>query len=600
MKRILFLLGAFFTTVVVYAQIYGFETPVNDKWLYNASSNVYYIVGISYCATPAIASYEHMGIFVPGAFMHATPNGNGTYTCTINTTATINGYTALTAPIVLPVNTPGYSAMAAPTGYSSAVATFTNEGFIYLWPGCRGKAHGAPLGVVDLKAAIRYFRYLQAVQNAVPGNANRMFSFGMSGGGAQSAILGASGNCSLFNPYLNTIGAKSDYPDNIFGSMCWCPVTSLELGDGAHEWNMGLTRNGLTTADRSISKGLASEFASYVNAIGFKHPSNGSTLSLSSTANGYFQKGSYYSYVMEVINDAIVRYNGFNGTNIPKYSTTDSSALFAFSSQYKAATKGLGAYDNYISLSTPENQLFGISGATGHFDQYLAPLINLYAPNYYPSFVSDLASTNVDSHGRTVQQRLMMYSPLFYLISNNTYYSGGGTGSSNVAPYWRIRSGIKQSDAPLNTEINLALALKNYNGVADVDFKTIWGVGHAQAEENGTANANFIQWVHSSVAAPTGLLHETSGTPSTFQLSQNKPNPFYPTTSIAFSIPETSHVTLKIYDCMGREAATLVQETKSAGNYSVLFNASSLPNGMYYCRLHAGNYAETRKLVVQK
>jgi len=209
------------TTTSGYAQIYGFETPINDKWLYNSGSNVYYIVGVVYCGTPASSTYEHMGIFVPGAYMNATPNGNGTYTCTINPTAIVNGYTALSAPIVLPINTPGYSAMAAPTGYSSNVATFTNEGFIYLWPGCRGKTHGAPLGVVDLKAAIKYYQYLQAVQNAVPGNTNYIFSFGMSGGGAQSAILGASGNSILYNAYLTSIGAKSEYTDNIFGSMCW-------------------------------------------------------------------------------------------------------------------------------------------------------------------------------------------------------------------------------------------------------------------------------------------------------------------------------------------------------------------------------------------
>ncbi len=598
MKKIVLCLAILLTTAVGYAQTYGFETPINDKWLYNSSSNVYYIVGVLYCGTPASATYEHMGIFVPGAYMNATSNGNGTYTCTINTTATVNGYTALSAPIVLPINTPGYSAMAAPTGYSSTVATFTNEGFIYLWPGCRGKTHGAPLGVTDLKAAIRYFRYLQAVQNAVPGNTNRIFSFGMSGGGAQSAILGASGNSSLYNAYITSIGAKSGYTDNIFGSMCWCPVTSLELGDGAHEWNMGLTRSGLSTPDVSISKGLAAGFATYVNAVGFKNPSTGSTLTLSSTSNEYFQTGSYYAYVIGIINNAVSRYNYYHSTNIPLYSTTDTSALYSFSSQNKVATKGLGAYDDYKTKGTPENQLFGISGIPGHFDQYLAPLINTYAPSYYPSFVADLASTNVDAHGRTVQQRLMTYSPLYYLINNATYYNGGGSSSSTVAPYWRIRSGIKQSDAPLNTEMNLALALKNYIGVMDVDFETVWGVAHVQAEDTGSANANFIQWVHRCVNAPTGILQETTETPSSFQLFQNYPNPFNPITTITFSIPKKSTVTLKVYDILGKEAATLVQETKNAGKYSVQLNASSLSSGVYYYRLNAGDYSETRKLIV--
>lgn len=600
MKKIMSCLTILLMAAGAYAQTYGFDTPINDKWLYNSASNVYYVVGILYCGNPANTTYEQMGIFVPGAYMNATSNGNGTYTCTINTTAIFNGYTALTAPIVVPVNTPGYSAMSPPTGYSSTVATFTNEGFIYLWSGCRGKNHGAPLGVTDLKAAIRYFHYLHAVQNAVPGNTERIFSFGMSGGGAQSAILGASGNCNLYNAYLTAIGAKNGYTDNIFGSMCWCPVTSLELGDGAHEWNMGLTRSGLSTADISISKGLAAVFAAYVNAVGFKNPSNGSILTLSSTSNGYFQNGSYYTYIMGVINEAISRYNSYNGTNIPLYSSTDTSALFSFVSQNKIATKGLGAYDNYISKGTPENQLFGIAGTPGHFDQYLAPLINTYAPGYYPSFVADLASTNVDAVGRTVQERVMMYSPLFYLINNTTYYYGGGSGSSTVAPFWRIRTGIKQSDAPLNTEINLALALRNYNGVNNVDFETIWGQAHVQAEDTGSANVNFIQWVKRCVAAPTGILQESAATPSSYKISQNYPNPFNPVTKINFAISKQGFVTIKVYNMLGRVVKNLVNEIKDVGSYSINFNASELSSGVYFYKMEVNGFTDVKKMVIVK
>ena len=121
------------------------SSTFNGKWQYNSSANVYYIVGLSYCSKPADATYEQMGIFVPAAFMNATANSDGTYTCTINSTATVNGYTASKAPIVVPVNTPGYSAQSPPSGYSNDVATFTSEGFIYLWPGCRGSTQGAPL-----------------------------------------------------------------------------------------------------------------------------------------------------------------------------------------------------------------------------------------------------------------------------------------------------------------------------------------------------------------------------------------------------------------------------------------------------------------------
>ncbi|MCR5691431.1 MAG: tannase, partial [Eubacterium sp.] len=89
----------------------------SSAWSYNSSSNVYYQTGISYCQSPADSSYENMGIFVPGDYMNATSNGDGTYTCTVNTSAKVGNYTASTAPMVLPVNTAGYSAMTPPSAY---------------------------------------------------------------------------------------------------------------------------------------------------------------------------------------------------------------------------------------------------------------------------------------------------------------------------------------------------------------------------------------------------------------------------------------------------------------------------------------------------
>ncbi len=476
---------------------YAYGTDITSLW--TSSSDYYYIVGLFYCSNPADESYEQMGIYVPSAYL--TKNSDGSYS--INSSGTCNGYTASTAPIVVPVNTSGYSAQSAPSGTSSTAETYTDKGFIYLWPGCRGRDHGAPLGVTDLKAAVRYYRYL-AAQGSVPGNTDLIFSFGHSGGGAQSAIFGASGNSSLYDDYLSAIGANTDYKDNIYGSMCWCPITNLDQADAAYEWNMGLSRS-VSGSDLSISKALAAEFATYVNAIGFKHPTSGTTLTLSSTSDGYYQSGSYYEYIMEVINDAVSRYNSYNSASVSSYTTTDESALSSFASSYKSATKGLGAFDDIDAKGQAENTLMGISGTAGHFDKFLADIVNDYASDYYSAFTSDLASTNVDAVGKTVETRLMMYTPLYYLMSNSTYYSGGGAGSSDVAPYWRIRSGITQGDAPLCTEANLALALYAYDGVKSVDFETIWAQGHTEAEDSGDADDNFISWVQECVSGYTGI-----------------------------------------------------------------------------------------------
>ena len=147
---------------------------------------------------------------------------------------------------------------------------YTNAGYIYLWPGCRSKSEGAPAGVTDLKAAIRYYRYLQAEQNAVPGNVNCMFSFGMSGGGAQSALLGASGNSSLYDAYLNAIGADMDYKDDVCGSQCWCPITNLDEADGAYEWNMGLNAVA-SPRQMQVSTRDWPHLLPYINSIGLKN-----------------------------------------------------------------------------------------------------------------------------------------------------------------------------------------------------------------------------------------------------------------------------------------------------------------------------------------
>ena len=85
-----------------------------------------------------------------------------------------------------------------------------------------------------------------------------------------------------------------------------------------------------------------------------------------------------------------------------------------------------------------------------------------------------------------------------------------------------------------------------------------------------------------------------------FSLMQNYPNPFNPTTNIGFQIVEKGLVKLKVYDILGREIATLVNEEKGAGNYEVEFDASSLTSGVYFYRLTASTFITTRKMILLK
>ncbi|MDP4196110.1 MAG: T9SS type A sorting domain-containing protein, partial [Bacteroidota bacterium] len=88
--------------------------------------------------------------------------------------------------------------------------------------------------------------------------------------------------------------------------------------------------------------------------------------------------------------------------------------------------------------------------------------------------------------------------------------------------------------------------------------------------------------------------------PTDYALLQNHPNPFNPTTMIRFRIPVSAFVVLKVYDLMGKEVCTLVNEEKSAGTYDVNFNASSLANGIYLYKIQAGSYVATKKLLLLK
>jgi photosystem II stability/assembly factor-like uncharacterized protein len=88
--------------------------------------------------------------------------------------------------------------------------------------------------------------------------------------------------------------------------------------------------------------------------------------------------------------------------------------------------------------------------------------------------------------------------------------------------------------------------------------------------------------------------------PKDFSLAQNYPNPFNPRTTIEYSIPTQSKVTIKVFDLLGREVATLVDEEKTAGSYMIDFNGSNLSSGIYFYRLDAGGFSETKKLILIK
>ena len=183
--------------------------------------------------------------------------------------------------------------------------------------------------------------------------------------------------------------------------------------------------------------------------------------------------------------------------------TAKVTSLAGFIKSQKNASKNVGAFDG-VDRGETENLVFGLGTSPLHFQnisrQLIAARQSVYAKlsgwkAAYAASDYTTDSKKTDTVGSDIAVRSNMYNPMYFL---SRYYRGYR--SASVAPHWRIRTGIQQGDTANTTEINLLLALQNY-GIKNVDFATVWGQGHTQAERTGNATTNFITWVEQTVAA---------------------------------------------------------------------------------------------------
>lgn len=150
--------------------------------------------------------------------------------------------------------------------------------------------------------------------------------------------------------------------------------------------------------------------------------------------------------------------------------------------------------------------------------------------------------------------------------------------ASLIATVSGITYEYKDTDISLNGNDYVYYFVKGYNG-----------------SYSGSTNIGYVQGGIYKKGLQSNEVQEL-----TYTLSQNYPNPFNPTTTISYSIPKASYVTLKVYDMLGNEINNLVREVKDAGSYSVSFNASHLASGIYFYKLQAGNYSVTKKMLLTK
>lgn len=408
----------------------------NAAWSYDSKSDVYYQTGIQYCASPAATSYENMAVYVPGGYLSGTRNDDGkTYTCKVRDSAAVGGYTSANAPVVIPIDTPGYVAQKPPTSYDAdGLSKYLEAGIVYVWPGCRGRNNGTnPDGSTFAGGAPWGVTDLKAAIRCLGYNASRI-----PGGASRVFAFGMSGS----GGQCAVVGATGD-------SELYAPY--LESIGAVFSASDGTT----------ISDAIAGAMCwCPITALG-------------------------------IADETWIRYDSAKNT-------ATITSVGAFVRHCKHASKGVGAFDA-LDCNQNENYLFGNATADSlHFDSIMASLLasekdsyatcSDYGPSYAGAYAADM--NNADDLGTRTATRQRMYNPMYFVAKRL-----GGYGKATAAEHWRIRTGIRQGDTSLTTELNLALALRANPTVSDVDFATVWDKAHTTAERRGSSTANFIAGV---------------------------------------------------------------------------------------------------------
>ena len=230
-------------------------------------------------------------------------------------------------------------------------------------------------------------------------------------------------------------------------------------------------------------------------------------------------------------------------------------------------------------LTTPYVYSLAVSPASGGTGG-----TNLFAGTYGGVFLSTNNGTSWTQTGLTVTNvRTLAVSPASggsggTNLFAGTYGAGVFLSTNNGTSWSRVDSGLT------NTWV-FALATSP-NGAGGTNL-------FAGTSDGGVWRRPLSEMITSVERLSTDL-------PTHFSLGQNYPNPFNPATVISDQLAVSSKVNLKIFDILGREVATLVNEEKPAGTYSVQWNAANMPSGVYFYRLQASDFVETKKLVLIK
>jgi hypothetical protein len=196
----------------------------------------------------------------------------------------------------------------------------------------------------------------------------------------------------------------------------------------------------------------------------------------------------------------------------------------------------------------------------------------------------------------------MWADPAFPTTTTDLLMSSFVPGDKDANTLPGFTNGVKSEDGQTARVAKVSDFIENYAQSGTKTLSLIDGlpIGALQWDDqtlnSAEAYAEVLAYYYSFFFR--GVAVETPGVVQSFTLSQNYPNPFNPSTTIKFELPKSSDVRLSVFDMLGREVQTLVNEQKQPGRYEAVFDGKNLASGVYLYRLQAGTFVQTRKLLL--
>ena len=303
----------------------------------------------------------------------------------------------------------------------------------------------------------------------------------------------------------------------------------------------------------------------------------------SDTTNVNFTLKSYgYAKASAYVGKAI--------TEASKYAS-DQKLYYILSMDPTVGSNGMATIWAYVFFSSTKNLSTVVFGS--------ASGVQSDTTSNYNNIVSKLSSNGFDN----VLSSSKFDTPLpnTFVDSDVAMQKADSVGGSNFRKYYsgtddsltvKMIAGKAGNSLPSDTSKNVWTI--SYNGFANLHTAGFTGTSYSVLVDMSTGQ------VLNTNGVATGIDNKTIQKPSKLKLNQNYPNPFNPSTNISFSIPQTSKVTLTVYDILGRKVATLVDNRLSSGFHTVRFDANHLGSGIYFYRLNVGNQSITKKLTLIK